>query len=56
MFSEKMIDQMRYELEHPEVMQERINKEKEANKFIALTKERFIAEGRDLIKSLQSGR
>lgn len=50
MFTDSQIERMRYELEHPEAMQKRINEEQEINKFIKATKERFKAEGRDFDK------
>lgn len=50
MFTDSQIERMRYELEHPEAMQKRINEEKWANEFINKTKERFKAEGRDFDK------
>lgn len=50
MFTDSQIERMRYELEHPEAMQKRINEEKEENKFIEATKELFKAEGRDFEK------
>lgn len=53
MFTDSQIERMRYELEHPEAMQKRINEENvepEINKFIKAIKERFKAEGRDFDK------
>lgn len=53
MFTDSQIERMRYELEHPEAMQKRINEENEEpeiNKFIKATKEHFKAEGRDFDK------
>jgi hypothetical protein len=48
MFTETMIDQMRRELENPELMKKRIEKERQENEFIENTRKRFAAEGRDL--------
>ena len=53
MFSEKQIDQMRYELEHPEAMQKRIEEEKEKEAFIENTKKMFAEQGRDFEKEFQ---
>lgn len=53
MFTDSQIERMRYELEHPEAMQKRINEENvepEINNFIKAIKERFKAEGRDFDK------
>ena len=53
MFSETMLDQMRYEIEHPEVMQKRVDREKEENEFIENTKKMFKAQGRDFEKEFE---
>ena len=53
MFSEAMIDQMRREVENPEIMKERIRREKPANDFIANTKKMFIVDGRDFDKEFE---
>jgi hypothetical protein len=52
-FSEADIERMRYELEHPEAIQERIERENEADKFIKTTQERFKIEGRDFWKEFE---
>lgn len=53
MFTNEQIERMRYELEYPEEMQKRIDKEKEMNAFIEATKRRFKEEGRDFNKEYQ---
>ena len=50
MFTEDQINQMRMELENPELIKERIKKEKQVNKFIKSTKEMFKKDGRDFDK------
>ena len=50
MFTEEMINQMRREVEHPEIMKARIEREKQEREFVENTKKMFIAEGRDFDK------
>ena len=56
MFSEAMIEQMRRELENPELMKERIKKENQQNDFIENTKKMFLEHGRDFEKEFQDYR
>jgi len=48
MFTEDMIDQMRRELENPELMKSRIKEEKAKTKFIENTRKLLAEDGRDL--------
>lgn len=52
-FNDSVLEQMRRELDNPELMKQRIEREKEADAFIKATREKFIAEGRDFDKEFQ---
>jgi hypothetical protein len=47
MFTEDMIEQMRKEIENPQLMIDRIEREKQQNAFIENTKKMFKEDGRN---------
>ena len=53
MFTDAMIDQMRREVENPEIMKARIERENPANEFITNTKKMFLEDGRDFDKEFE---
>ena len=52
-FTNAQIEQMRRELDNPQLMQQRIEEEKQADEFVRKTKERFFVAGRDFDKEFQ---
>jgi hypothetical protein len=52
-FTNEQIEQMRYELEHPEEMQKRIEEDKQREEFIETTKRMFKEQGRNFDKEYQ---
>lgn len=53
MFNDTEIERMRVELENPELMKQRIEKERQANAFIENTKRMFAEQRRDFEKEFK---